>query len=50
MSIDAFTQPGDHVVLTTPVYHAFARVIKGAGRHVTECALAMVQGLSLIHI
>ena len=44
MSIDAFTQPGDHVVLTTPVYHAFARVIKGAGRHVTECALAMVQG------
>ena len=44
MSIDAFTQPGDHVVLTTPVYHAFARVIKSAGRHVTECALAMVQG------
>ncbi len=44
MSVDAFTKPGDHVVLTTPVYHAFARVIKGAGRHVTECPLAIVEG------
>ena len=42
--VDAFTNPGDHVVLTTPVYHAFARVIKGAGRGVTECPLAVVDG------
>ena len=35
---------GDHVVLTTPVYHAFARVIKAAGRGVTECPLAVVDG------
>ena len=44
MCVDAFTKPGDHVVLTTPVYHAFARVIKGAGRLVTECPLATVNG------
>ncbi len=44
MCVDTFTKPGDHVVLTTPVYHAFARVIKGAGRGVTECPLAVVDG------
>lgn len=40
LCVDAFTRPGDGVVLMTPVYHAFARVIKGAGRHVVECRLA----------
>ena len=44
MCVDAFTQAGDAVVLTTPVYHAFARVIKAAGRSVTECPLALVEG------
>ena len=44
MCVDAFTQPGDGVVLFTPIYHAFARVIKGAGRHVVECKLANVNG------
>lgn len=39
LCVDAFTRPGDGVVLTTPVYHAFARVIKAAGREVVECAL-----------
>ncbi|MFZ1660527.1 MAG: MalY/PatB family protein [Paracoccaceae bacterium] len=39
MCIDAFTKPGDGVVLTTPVYHAFARIIKAAGRQVVECPL-----------
>ena len=39
MCIDAFTVPGDGVVLFTPVYHAFARVIKGAGREVRELPL-----------
>lgn len=41
MCVDTFTAPGDHVVLTTPVYHAFARVIKAAGREVTECPLTL---------
>ena len=36
MCVDAFTQPGDGVVLFTPVYHAFARVINAAERRVVE--------------
>jgi cystathionine beta-lyase len=39
LCIDAFTRPGDGVVLFTPVYHAFARVIRAAGRTVVECPL-----------
>ncbi|MGL4309022.1 MAG: MalY/PatB family protein [Paracoccaceae bacterium] len=44
MCIDTFTQPGDGVMLFTPVYHAFARTIKAAGRRVVECPLADVDG------
>lgn len=44
MCVDSFTAPGDAVVLMTPVYHAFARVIKGAGRTVTECPLTLRDG------
>lgn len=44
MCIDAYTDPGDGVVLFTPVYHAFARTIKSAGREVVECALANRDG------
>jgi cystathionine beta-lyase len=42
LCLDAFTKPGDRVVLTTPVYHAFARVIKASGREVAEMPLANV--------
>lgn len=45
LCVDAFTAPGDHIVLMTPVYHAFARVIRAAGREVTECRLALRDGL-----
>ena len=44
MCIDTFTEAGDGVVLMTPVYHAFARTIKAAGRQVVECNLATVNG------
>ncbi len=44
LCVDAFTAPGDGVVLMTPVYHAFARVIKAAGRDVVECPLALHDG------
>ncbi|MDO5756109.1 MAG: MalY/PatB family protein [Rhodobacterales bacterium] len=44
MCVDAFTRPGDGVVLFTPVYHAFARVIAAAGRKVVECPLALEGG------
>ncbi|HEY0274731.1 MAG TPA: MalY/PatB family protein [Paenirhodobacter sp.] len=42
--VEAFTRPGDGVVLMTPVYHAFARVIRAAGRQVVECPLKQVDG------
>jgi cysteine-S-conjugate beta-lyase len=44
LCVDAFTAPGDGVILLTPVYHAFARVIAGAGRKVVECKLAQNAG------
>ncbi len=36
LCIDAFSDPGDAVVMFTPIYHAFFRVIHGGGRKVTE--------------
>jgi len=42
--VQAFSQPGEGVVLFTPVYHAFARVIRGAGRKVVEVPLVEVEG------
>lgn len=39
LCIDTYTRPGDGVVLFTPVYHAFARVIRAAGREVVECEM-----------
>ncbi len=44
MCVDTWTRPGDGVVLFTPVYHAFARVIRAAGRQVVECPLVDVDG------
>lgn len=40
LCLAAYTRPGDEIVLFTPVYHAFARVIAAAGRKVRECRLA----------
>jgi len=39
MCVDTFTKPGDGVVLFTPVYHAFAKVIRANDREVMEMAL-----------
>jgi cystathionine beta-lyase len=44
MCVDTFTQPGDGVVLFTPVYHAFAKVIKANNRRVVECQMDQVNG------
>jgi len=44
MCVDAFTKPGEGVVLFTPVYHAFARVITAADRKVVECEMVNNQG------
>ena len=48
MCIDAFTAPGDGVVLLTPVYHAFARVIRAAERRLVECPMPVVDGRYVI--
>ncbi|MCX7644228.1 MAG: pyridoxal phosphate-dependent aminotransferase [Rhodobacteraceae bacterium] len=44
LCVDTWTAPGEAVVLFTPVYHAFARVIRAAGREVRELPLALVDG------
>ncbi len=44
LCVDAYTAPGDGVVIFTPVYHAFARVISAAERQVVSCELANVDG------
>lgn len=44
LAVDAYTRPGDAVALMTPVYHAFARVIRANGREVTELPLALDEG------
>ncbi len=44
MCVDAFTKPGDGVVLFTPVYHAFAKVITASDRQVVECEMVQENG------
>ncbi len=44
LAIAALTAPGDRVILMTPVYHAFARVIRAQGREVAEFPLARENG------
>ncbi len=50
LCVDAWTAPGDGVVLFTPVYHAFSRVIRAAGREVVECPLAEEDGRHVLDI
>jgi len=44
MCVDAFSSVGDGVVLFTPVYHAFAKVINASDRKVVECQMVNNQG------
>ncbi len=44
LCLQAFSAPGDGVILFTPVYHAFARVIRANGRAVVESPLAVEDG------
>ena len=44
LCLQTWTQPGDGVVLFTPVYHAFARLIRAAGREVIEIPLVEREG------
>ncbi len=38
-SIKTWSNPGDHVIIFSPVYHEFANKTKNCGRNVTECPL-----------
>lgn len=44
LCVQTWTRPGEGVVLFTPVYHAFARVIEAAGRKVVEVPLVEAGG------
>ena len=44
MCLQAYTEPGDGIILFTPVYHAFARVIAANGRRVVESRLVERDG------
>ena len=62
LAIQAYTQPKDGIIIFSPVYHAFARVINASGRSLVESPLVKdINGkykmdmeattdLSLIHI
>ncbi|WP_171241366.1 MalY/PatB family protein [Ruegeria sp. HKCCA5491] len=40
LCLDVWTEPGDGVVIFTPVYHEFAHKVNKSGRRVVECPLA----------
>lgn len=42
--LQAFTEPGDGVIVFSPVYHAFHRIIKANGRRVVESQLVDTDG------
>ena len=44
MCLDAFTKEGDGVVLFTPVYHAFAKVIRASNRDLVQCEMPIEDG------
>ncbi len=46
--LHAYSEPGDGVILLTPVYHAFARTVKANDRVVVESPLATVDGRYVI--
>ncbi len=48
MCLDAFTAPGDGIVLFTPVYHAFAKVITASNRDLCELEMPVVDGRSTL--
>lgn len=39
--VETWTEPGDAVALMTPVYHAFARILRAGGREIRELPLAL---------
>ena len=44
MCLDIWSEPGDGIVLMTPVYHAFHRIIEAADRKIVQCEMAVEDG------
>lgn len=44
MALDAYTSPGDGIIVMSPVYHAFGRVINASKRELVELPLAGEDG------
>lgn len=42
--VNAFTEPGDHVIINTPVYYPFAGAINDCGRKVVSCDMTYDNG------
>ena len=42
LCIDAFTKPGDGIILFTPVYYQFSNLVEAARRKVEECPLKLI--------
>ena len=42
LCIDAFSKPGDGIILFTPVYYQFSNLVEAAGRKVLECPLKLI--------
>ena len=42
LCIDAFTKPGDGIILFTPVYYQFSNLVETARRKVVECPLKLI--------
>jgi cysteine-S-conjugate beta-lyase len=45
MCLEAYSKPGEGVVIFSPVYHAFARIIRANDRALVECPLAIRDGM-----
>jgi len=43
-TLDAFTDPGDGVIVFSPVYHAFFRKVRQMGREIVESPLVLNEG------
>ena len=44
LCLEAFSDAGDGVVILTPVYHAFARIIKASGRDLRDVDMSLENG------
>ncbi len=44
LTLQAYTEKNDGIILFTPVYHAFAKMIRNNGRTIVEAELKMVNG------